>query len=89
MECAATSPTLFTVYLIPILRRFRLIGCTRQAALLSALFIYTPHVIGGTDKNKQLTIVKQTQIGINRNELFALLNIGGPQNFQKPVASLS
>jgi len=68
MECAATTLTLFTVYLIPILRRFRIIGCNRQAALLSALFIYTSHVIDGTDKNKQLTIVKQTQTGINRNK---------------------
>ncbi len=40
---------------------------TRQAALHSALFNYTPLVIGGTDKNKQLTIVKPMQTGINRN----------------------
>jgi hypothetical protein len=39
----------------------------RQAALHSALFNYTPLVICGTDKNKQLTIVKPTQTGINRN----------------------
>jgi hypothetical protein len=29
---------------------------------------YTPLVIGGADKNKQLTIVKPTQNGINRNK---------------------
>ncbi len=39
----------------------------RQAALDSALLNYTPLVIGGTDKNKQLTIVKPTQTAINRN----------------------
>ncbi len=39
----------------------------RQAALQSALFNYTPLVIGGTDKNKQLTIIKPTQSGINHN----------------------
>ncbi len=39
----------------------------RQAALHSALFNYTPLVIGGTDKNKQLTIFKPTQTGINSN----------------------
>jgi hypothetical protein len=38
-----------------------------QAALHSALINYTPLVIGGTDKHKQLTIVKPTQTGINRN----------------------
>jgi hypothetical protein len=40
----------------------------QQAALNSALFNYTPLVIGGTDKNKQLNIVKPTQTGINRNK---------------------
>jgi hypothetical protein len=39
-----------------------------QAALHSALFNYTPLVIRRTDKNKQLTIVKPTQTGINRNK---------------------
>jgi hypothetical protein len=44
-----------------------------QAALHSALFNYTPLVIGGTDKNKQLTIIKPTQTDINRNKsIFAL-----------------
>ncbi len=55
-------------YFIPILRRFRIIRINRQAALHSALFNYTPLVIGGTDKNKQLTIIKPTQTGINRNK---------------------
>jgi hypothetical protein len=42
-----------------------------QAALNSALFNYTPLVIGGTDK--ELTIIKPTQSGINRrNKPFAL-----------------
>ncbi len=48
-------------------RRFRIIRCKRQAALHSALFNYTPLVIRGTSKNKQLTIIKPTQTGINRN----------------------
>ncbi len=34
----------------------------------SALFNNTPLVIWGTDKNKQLTIIKPTQTGINRNK---------------------
>ncbi len=55
-------------YLIQILRGFRIIRCTRQAALHSALFIYTSLVIGGTDKNKQLTIIKPKQTGTNRNK---------------------
>jgi hypothetical protein len=29
---------------------------------------YTPLVIRGTDKNKQLTVIKPTQTGINRNK---------------------
>jgi hypothetical protein len=52
----------------PILRRFRILRCNRQAALHSAMFNYTPLVIRRTDKNKQLTIVKPTQTGINRNK---------------------
>jgi len=32
------------------------------------MFNYTPLVIRRTDKNKQLTIVKPTQTGINRNK---------------------
>ncbi len=41
----------------------------RQAPLNSALFNYTPLVIGRTDKNKQLTIIKPTQSGINRKKI--------------------
>ena len=47
-----------------IVRRVRIARCNRQAALHSALFNYTPLVIGGTDKNKQLAIIKQKQTGI-------------------------
>ncbi len=63
MECSDYANFL---YLIPILRRFRIIK--QQAALHSALFKNTPLVIRGTDKNKQLTIIKPTQTGINRNK---------------------
>jgi hypothetical protein len=54
--------------MVPILRRFRIVRYKRQAALHSVLFNYTPLVIRRTDKNKQLTIVKPTQTGINRNK---------------------
>jgi hypothetical protein len=37
-----------------------------KAALHSALFNYTPHVIRGSDQYKQLTFVKPTQTSINR-----------------------
>ncbi len=56
------------ILLDPILRQFRIIRCNRQAALHSAVFNYTPFVIGGADKNKQLTNIKPTQTGINRNK---------------------
>jgi hypothetical protein len=39
-----------------------------QPALHSALFNYTLLVNGGTDKNKQLTIIKPMQTGINSNK---------------------
>jgi hypothetical protein len=45
----------------------------RQAALNSALFNYTPLVIEGSDKNKQLTIAKPTQTGMNRNKYTFLI----------------
>ncbi len=64
-------------YLVPILRRFRIIRCKRQAALLSALFNYTPLVIRRTDKNKQLTIVNPHQNDQGRK---------GPCFFQKLIA---
>jgi hypothetical protein len=55
-------------YLIPILRRFRIKRCKGQAVLHSALFNFTPLVIRGTYKNKQLTNFKPTYTGINRNK---------------------
>ena len=54
--------------MVSIFRRFRIVRCNRQAALYSAQFNYTPPVVRRTDKNKQLTIVKPTQNGINRNK---------------------
>jgi hypothetical protein len=32
------------------------------------MFNYTPLVVGGADKNKQLTNIKPTQTGIDRNK---------------------
>jgi hypothetical protein len=52
----------------PILRRFRIIRCNRQGALHSAMFNNAPLGFGGADKNKQLTNIKPTQTGINRNK---------------------
>ncbi len=65
-DYAESAPTFF--YLKPILCRFRIIRCNRQAALQSVMFNYTPLVIRGTDKNKQLTNIKPRQTGINRNK---------------------
>ncbi|MFN9960609.1 MAG: hypothetical protein ACK55I_46600, partial [bacterium] len=66
------------------LRRFRIIRCNRKAALHSALINYTPLVIRRTDKNKQLTIVKPTQTGINRNKnTFYVLKSLEPKKIQK------
>jgi hypothetical protein len=54
---------------MPILRRFIIIRCKYQLAFHAALFNYTPLVvIGGTDKNEQLTIIKPIQTGINREQ---------------------
>ena len=52
--------------------------------IYSAQFNYTPLVIRRTDKNKQLTIVKPTQTGINRNKLTILHYkiIGAPEKFK-------
>ena len=52
----------------PILHRFGIIRCNRQVAVHSAMLNYTPLVIGGTEKYKQLVIVKPTHTGINRNK---------------------
>ncbi len=70
--------------MIPILRRFRIISHQRQAALHSSLFNYTPLVNRGTHKNKQLTIVKPTQNGINRNKYtFSVLKSWEPPKNSK------
>jgi hypothetical protein len=42
--------TLVYLYLIPMLRQFRIIRCNRQAALQSAMFNYTPLVTSGDKK---------------------------------------
>jgi hypothetical protein len=65
-KCAETTPTFLCM--VPILRRFRIVRCNRQAALYSVQFNYTPLEIRRIDKNTQLTIVKPTQTGINRNK---------------------
>ncbi len=76
--------------LIPVLRRFRIIRHQRQEALHSTLFINTPLVIRGTDKNKLLAIIKPTQTGINRNKYtFCVLKSLEPKIIQTPAASLS
>jgi hypothetical protein len=54
--------------MVQILRQFRIVRCYRQAALYSAQFNYTPLVIRRTDKNKQITIVRPTQTGIDRSK---------------------
>ena len=70
--------------MIPIWRRFGIIRCNQQAALHSALFNYTPLVIRGTDKNKQLTIAKPMQTGINRNKYtFCIIKSSEPINNSK------
>jgi hypothetical protein len=67
MEHAEPTPTfLLDTNITPIQK----IRCQRLAASRSALFNNTPLVIGGTDKNKQLTIIKPTQTGITaKNKL--------------------
>ncbi len=53
------------------------------------MYNYTPFIIGGADKNKQLTIVKPTQTGINRNKwTFWIVKSSEPLKIQKPAASL-
>ncbi len=74
----------------PILCRFRIVRCNRQAALPSAMNNYTPLVIEGADKNKQLTNMKPTQTGINRNK-WTFLNykiIGAPKKFKNQLRPL-
>jgi hypothetical protein len=50
------------LYMIPILRRFKLIKCNRQAALHSALFNYTPLVISGDRQKYTSNIIDPTQV---------------------------
>jgi hypothetical protein len=71
-------------YSVLILCRFRIRRCKRQAALHSALFYYTPLVIRGTSKNKQLTIIKPTQTGINRHKytFCTIKSFGAPKKFK-------
>jgi hypothetical protein len=67
MEHEEPTPTFFfLIPILPILRRLRIRRCKRQAALHSALFNYTPLLIVGTDKNKQLTIINPTITAINK-----------------------
>ncbi len=56
--------------LILILRQFRITRCMQPTSSFtpSALFNYTPLVIGGDWQNTQLTFIKPTQTGINRNK---------------------
>jgi hypothetical protein len=54
------------------------------SSLHSALFNYTPLVIGRTDKNMQLTIIKPTQTGINRNKKsFCIMKSSEPPKISK------
>ena len=51
---------------------------------------YTPLVIRRTSKNKQLTIIKPTQTGINRNKWpFCTIKSLEPLKIQTPAAPLS
>jgi hypothetical protein len=67
MECAGTKPT-FLLDTNNTLIHNSMMQPASKAALYSALFNYNLLVIRGTDKNKQLTIIKPTQTGINRNK---------------------
>jgi hypothetical protein len=61
----------------------------QTAALHSALFSYTPLVIGGTDKNKQLTNGRRKLALTAMNKLFSILKSLEPLKIQKPAASRS
>jgi hypothetical protein len=43
-------------------------NATGKQLYIQQLYIYTPLVIGGTEKNKQLNIAKPMQTGNNRNK---------------------
>ncbi len=47
-------------------RQLLLVQYKQQANPLLSMNKYTPHVVNRNDKNKQLTIIKPTQTGINR-----------------------
>jgi hypothetical protein len=68
MEYAETTPTFFARY--QYCADSELYDATGKQLYIQTLFnyTYTPLVIGGTDKNKQLTIAKPMQTGINRNK---------------------
>jgi hypothetical protein len=61
----------------------------QPAALHSALFNYTPLVIRGTDKHKQLTTGRRKLALTAMNKLFSILKSLEPLKIQKPAASLS
>ena len=78
MGYAEPTPTFF--YLIPILRRFRIIRRNQQAALHSALFKFTPLVISGDWQKYAANIIKPTQTGINREKSsFCIIKSSNPQ----------
>jgi hypothetical protein len=59
----------------------------QQAKPLLYMHNYTPLVISGNDKNKQLTLLSQRKFALTaRNTLFAFLKykiIGAPKRFKK------
>ncbi len=82
--CAVCRNYTDFLYLMLILRLVRITRCNQRAALHSALLNYTQLVIGGTDKYKQLTIVKPTETGINRNKwtFYIMKSSEPPKNFK-------
>ncbi len=63
IDCAGTTPTFLTWYKYYADSEYKMQPAN---SFHSALFNYIPLVIVGTDKNKQLTIIKPTQTGVNR-----------------------
>jgi hypothetical protein len=57
------APTFLNLY-----QYYADIATGKQLYVHSAMVTYTSLVIRGTDKNKQLTNIKPTQTGINRNK---------------------
>jgi hypothetical protein len=59
----------------PIQRYLLLVQYKQQANPLLSMHNYTPLVIRGNDKNKQLTLISQRKLALTaRNTLFALKN---------------